>query len=180
MKTRLFMIVSTLLAALLCPPAIAQPAPAAATATDNATPAAPGMMPGNRQPRMRSPRDCSQAPDPAACTARRAARDEAMAACQDKAGPQRRECMQVQMQNVDCSKMGNPERCAAHKAASQACQGQSGPALRQCMQDKMPPVDCSKSARPQRCAARQEARAACADRPGPQHRACMTEQLKAK
>lgn len=183
MKTRLFVIASSLIASLLAMPAMAQstPAPAAAENSISAAPAGPGMMgQGARQNRARPPRDCQQSPNPAACNAQREARSKAIEACKDSAGPQRRACMREQRANFDCSKSANPQQCETHKAAAKACQGQSGPAARRCMQEKMPPVDCSKSPNPQRCEQHQKAREVCKDKLGPEHKNCLREQFKTK
>ena len=51
---------------------------------------------------QRGPRDCSQAADPTACAAHREARQKAAEACKGKAGPERKQCMREQAQNVDC------------------------------------------------------------------------------
>lgn len=182
MKTRLFVIASSLIATLLAMPAIAQstPAPAAPENSISAAPAGPGMMRQGHRHHAHQQRDCQQSPNPGACNAQREARSKAMEACKDSVGPQRRECMQKQRENFDCSKSANPQQCEAHKAATKACQGQSGPAARQCMQEKMPPVDCSKSPNPQRCEQHQQARTACKDKLGPDHKSCLREQFKPK
>jgi len=181
MKTRLMMIASALLASLICLPAGAQPGPGmGGTGGEGMNPRAmQGMGPGSG-PRARAPRDCSQAPNPAACTAHRDARLKAHEACKDSAGPQRRQCMQEQMQNFDCAKAGNPQQCESRKMAYKSCQGQAGPAFRQCVQQKMPPADCSKAPNPARCEQHQKARAACQDKVGPDHKACLREQFNVK
>lgn len=183
MKTRLMMIASALLASLICLPANAQPGPGMGGGMAGMQGMGPGMMgAGTAQgnpPRARM-RDCSLAPNPAACTAHREARMKAMAACKDTAGPQRRDCMREQMQNFDCSKAANPQQCETRKMAYKACQGQYGPAFRQCVQQKMPPVDCSKAADPARCELHQRVREACKDKLGPEHKACLREQFNIK
>lgn len=178
MKTRRMMIASTLLASLLCLPALAQPGPGMG-GMDGSN----GMDSGMAQktgPDARAPRDCAQTPNPAACTAHREARAKAMEACQGKMGPERRQCMQEQRQNFDCAKSASPQRCEARKQAYSACKDQPRPAFRQCMQQKMPPVDCSKAANPQRCDLHQKARDACKDKLGPEHKACLREQFNVK
>jgi hypothetical protein len=128
MKTRLMMIASALLASLICLPASAQPAQGPGGMGGGMNGMGPGggagMMQGGQ--RARAPRDCSQAPNPAACTAQREARTQAREACKNTAGPQRRQCMQEQRQNVDCAKAGNPQQCEARKMAYKECQGQTG------------------------------------------------------
>src|SRR5574343_520046 len=179
MKTRLMMIASALLASLICLPASAQPGPGmGGTGGEGMNPRAmQGMGPGSGP---RAPRDCSKAPNPAACTAHREARQKAREACKDSAGPQRRQCMQEQMQNFDCAKAGNPQQCESRKMAYKSCQGQAGPAFRQCVQQKMPPADCSKAPNPARCEQHQKTRAACQDKVGPDHKACLREQVNVK
>lgn len=177
MKSRL-MIISTLLAALFCLPAIAQTAP------ENAAPIGrmnveDKAMPQN-SPIQRGQRDCKQSPNPEACMAHRDARIKAMEACKGKAGMERKQCMTEQQQNFDCSKSGNPQQCEARKQTYKACQGQTGPAFRQCVQQKMPAPDCSKAADPKRCELHQKARSACQDKTGPDHKMCLREQLGPK
>ena len=181
MKTRLMMIASALLASLICLPASAQPGPGmGGTGGEGMNPRAmQGMGPGNG-PRARAPRDCSQAPNPAACTAHREAHLKAREACKDSAGPQRRQCMQEQMQNFDCAKAGNPQQCESRKMAYKSCQGQTGPAFRQCVQQKMPAPDCTAATDPKRCELNQKARAACKDKLGMDHKTCLREQFGVK
>ena len=181
MKTRLMMIASALLASLICLPANAQPGPGmGGMGGEGMSPGAmQGMGPGSG-PRARAPRDCSQAPNPAACNAHREARAQAFEACKNTAGPQRRQCMQDQRQNFDCSKSANPQQCESRKMTYKECQGQTGPAFRQCVQQKMPPVDCSKAPNQARCDQHQKARAACQDKFGPEHKACLREQFGVK
>lgn len=187
MKTRLMMISVTLLAALTALPAVAQPGPGMGGMSGGMTGMGPGMgagmgpgmAPGNT-PRARAPRDCKQAPNPAACNAHREARSKAAEACKDSAGPQRRQCMQQQMQSFDCTKAGNPQQCESRKMAYKECQGQTGPAFRQCVQQKVPPADCSKAPNPARCEQHQKARIACQDKLGPEHKACLRQQFNAQ
>jgi hypothetical protein len=136
-----------------------------------------GMGPGMGK---RAPRDCAQAANPEACKAHQQARADARAACQDKVGPDRKACLNEQMQNFDCAKSGNLQQCEARKKVYQECKGQAGPAFRQCVQQKMPPVDCSQSADPQRCALHQKTREACKDKFGPDHRSCVLQNLGIK
>lgn len=172
MKKRLMMIAVTLLASLTCLPANAQPGPGMGGMRGMDS----GMAPAS-PPRARARVDCNQAPNPAACTAHREARAKAIEACKANTGPQRRQCMQQQMQNFDCAKAGNPQQCESRKIAYQECQGQSGPAFRQCVQQKMPTVDCSKVPNPARCEQHQKARVACQDKLGPEHKACLRQQF---
>lgn len=181
MKSRLMMIASLLMASLISLPASAQGGPGMGGgmgpgATQDM---GPGMMQGGGR-QARAPRDCSLAPNPAACNAHREARLMARDACKDKAGLQRRQCMQDQMQNFDCAKAGNPQQCESRKTAYKACQGQAGPAFRQCVQQKMPAMDCSKAPNPARCEQHQKARIACQDKIGPEHKACLREQFGVK
>lgn len=184
MKTRLMMIASALLASLIGLPASAQPGPGMGGMGGGMGPGmSSGMGPGMAQgggPRARTPRDCNQSPNPAACTAHREARAKAHEACKSTVGPQRQQCMQEQRQNFDCTKAGNPQQCESRKMAYKECQGQAGPAFRQCVQQKMPPVDCSKAQSQARCDAHQKARAACQDKLGPEHKACLREQFNVK
>jgi hypothetical protein len=76
--------------------------------------------------------DCNKARDPQRCQAREAAR----AACQDKRGAARRQCMEDSMPPTDCSKAPNPARCSAMLAAREACKDKVGPAHRQCMREQ--------------------------------------------
>lgn len=184
MKSRLMMIASLLMASLISLPASAQPGPGMGGGMGGMGPGAtqdmgPGMMQGGGR-QARTPRDCSAAPNPAACNAHREARLMARDACKDKAGPQRRQCMQEQMQNFDCAKAGNPQQCEARQMAYKACQGQAGPAFRQCVQQKMPAMDCSKAPNPARCEQHQKARIACQDKIGPDHMNCLRQQFNAK
>ena len=187
MKTRLMMIATALMTSLICLPASAQPGPGMGGMGGGTTGMGPGMGagmgPGMAQgggPRARAPRDCNQAPNPAACTAHREARAKAFEACKDSAGPQRRQCMHEQMQNFDCTKSGNPQQCESRKMAYKECQGQAGPAFRQCVQQKMPAADCSKAPNQARCDLHQKAREACKDKLGPDHKACLREQFNVK
>ena len=174
MKARLMMIGSALLASLICLPAMAQPAPqqgmGPGMGPGPGMNPGPGMGPGGGQ-RMgpRAPRDCSKAPNPETCQAHQAFHQQARAACQDKVGPDRRQCMAEQMQSFDCNKAGNPAQCEARKKVYQECKGQAGQAFRQCVQQKMPPVDCATAVDPQRCMQVQAARAACRDKPVPEY-----------
>lgn len=187
MKTRLMMIVTALMTSLICLPASAQPGPGMGGMGGGMSGMGPGMGAGMGSgmaqgggPRVRAPRDCNQAPNPAACTAHREARAKAFEACKGSAGPQRRQCMQEQMQNFNCAKAGNPQQCESRKMAYKECQGQTGPAFRQCVQQKMPPVDCSKAPNQARCDQHQKAREACKDKFGPEHKACLREQFGVK
>lgn len=169
MKTRLMIFASALATTLFCLPAIAQPGPGG------------GMMGNPGQSATTTQRNCSQMNNPAACEARQAARAKAMAACKDKAGTERRQCMHEQrMAGTDCSTSRNPQQCEARKQAYQACKGQTRAKLRQCMQAQMPTVDCSKAPNPQRCEQHQKARIACQDKVGPDHMACLRAQFGAK
>lgn len=174
MNTRLMMIGSVLMASLLCSPAMAQPGPV--TGEMPGMGMGSGMMQG-AGPKARAPRDCSLSANPAACTAHREARAKAMEACQNKAGPERRECLRTQRKPMDCSQSGNPQACAVRQQAYRDCQGQPRPAFRQCVQQKMAAVDCSKALNPARCELHQKARQACQDKLGPEHKACLREQF---
>lgn len=155
--------------ALFTLPAVAQQGAGAGQAGQGMSPGAGG---GARQPK-----DCSKMANPEACTAHQEARKKAMETCKDKAGPDRKQCMRDQMQNVDCSKTNNPQQCEARKQAYGECKGQTGPAFKQCVQQKMPPPDCSKSANPQQCDQHSKAREACKDKVGPEHKTCLREKL---
>lgn len=125
----------------------------------------------------RQPKDCSKSQNPEACTAHQEARKKAMEACQGKAGPERKQCMHEQKQNVDCGKARNPQQCEARKQAYGECKGQTGPAFKQCVQQKMPSPDCAKSPNPQQCEQHAKVREACKDKAGPEHKACLREKL---
>ncbi len=125
----------------------------------------------------RQPMDCSKSKNPEACTAHQEARKKAVDACKDKAGPERKQCMHEQMQNVDCGKARSPQQCEARKQAYGECKGQQGPAFKQCVQQKMPSPDCAKSPNPQQCEQHAKVREACKDKVGPEHKACLREKL---
>lgn len=178
MKTRLIMIATALMTSLFCLPATAQPGGGM-----NGT-GMGGMGSDTQQAQRgtgpRGSRDCMQTANPSACQAHQTARQQARAACQDKAGPARRECMKEQMRDYKCSQSANPQQCEARKIAYQDCKGQTGPAFRQCVQQKMPAADCSAAKNPARCEQHQKARLACQDKMGPEHKACLREQFKMK
>lgn len=179
MKARSIMIAAAFLTGMISLPASAQPVPGMG-GMGGMSAMGPGMGPGMAgagPQRMRGPRDCSQAPNPAACTAHREARAKAFEACKGTVGIQRKQCMQEQMQNFDCAKSANPQQCEARKMAYKECQGQVGPAFRQCVQQKMPPIDCSKAPYPARCDLHQKVREACKDKFGPEHKACLRQQF---
>lgn len=128
MKTRSMIIASTLTAVLFGIPAFAQPGPGMG-----------GMEPGTVQgskPAAKT-RDCSQAPNPAACQERREARAKLMEPCKDKVGAERRQCMQEQrMSNTDCTKAANPQRCEERQKLMEACQDKAGPEHRACLREQ--------------------------------------------
>ena len=165
--TKHLMIGSALMAALFCLPAVAQPGPGMG-----------GM--GGGGPGARIASDCPQSANPAACTAQRELRAKAREACQSKIGQERRQCMQEQIEKIDCSTSPDPQQCTARKQAYQACKDQPRSAMRQCMRTKMPAPDCTKAANSQRCDMHQKARAACQDKLGPEHKACLREQFQTK
>lgn len=175
MKSRLMMITVSLLASLASLPVTAQPGPGMGGMGGGMSGMGPGMA--GSPPQARAPRNCSQAADPTACNAHREARAKAAEACKDSTGPQRRQCMQQQMQNFDCAKTGNPQQCEARKMAYKECQGQAGPAFRQCVQQKLPQAECSKAPNPARCEQHQKAREVCKDKLGPEHKACLRQQF---
>jgi hypothetical protein len=94
-----------------------------------------------KEPAKRPRYDCSQAADPKTCEERRekmrAAHEKARAACEGKQGPERGECMRVQM----CAQAKDPAQCEARakemaerrKQAMQACQGKQGEEMQACM-----------------------------------------------
>lgn len=176
MKTRLMMIAGALLASLIGLPASAQSRPGMSGGMN----AMGADMAQTGSPCTGAPCDCKQAPNPAACSAHREARAKAHEACKDSVGPQRKQCMHEQMQNVDCAKAGNPQQCESRKVAYKECQGQTGHTFRRCVQQKMPPVDCSKAPNQARCERHQQARAACKDKLGPEYKACLREQFGVK
>lgn len=127
MKSPLKSCSALLLAALLAGVAYAQPGPGTANAgpSGNGNPAAVKTM----------PRDCTQAPRPELCKERQEARQKAMEACKDKAGPDRRECLRAHRPAVDCAKAPQPQRCEERQKAREACQGKAGPEHRRCMNE---------------------------------------------
>jgi hypothetical protein len=76
--------------------------------------------------------DCTKAPNPERCEARKAARTS----CQDKQGAERRRCIENHMPPPDCGKASNPTRCSAMLGAREACKDKVGPAHRQCMREQ--------------------------------------------
>lgn len=88
--------------------------------------------------------DCSQAADPKACEAQRekmrAAHEKARSACEGKQGPERGECMRVQM----CAQAKDPAQCEARmkemaerrKQAMAACQGKQGEEMKACLREQ--------------------------------------------
>jgi len=197
MNSRLMIVASALMASLFCLPALAQSGPG--TGPCGVSPCPGGIGPGmdqgmgpgmgmgpgagqGRGPGMgrRGPRYCPQAPNPEACKAHQQARDQARAACGDRFGRERRQCMDEQMRNFDCARSGNPAQCEARMKVYQECQGQAGPAFRQCVQQKMSAGECGTAADPKRCEQVQKARAACKDRPGSEYMACLAAQFTGK
>lgn len=124
-------------------------------------PAPAGEGPGQK-PRQQF--DCSKAPDPARCEARRKERKElyakAQEACKGKTGDEQRSCMREQRrktapagdrqrgahrhQKVDCSKAADPAQCETRrremserfKQAQEACKGKAGDEMRNCMREQ--------------------------------------------
>jgi hypothetical protein len=94
-----------------------------------------------KEPAKRPRYDCSQAADPKACEEQRekmrAAHAKAKEACKGKQGPERSECMRVQM----CAEAKDPAQCEARakeaaerrKQAMAACQGKQGEEMQACM-----------------------------------------------
>lgn len=166
--------ISLMLGCLVLNPAQAQPGPGM------------GDMGGmGMGPNARPLAGCDKAADTAGkalCEQRRKAnaeaRQKAVDACKDVAGPDHRRCIRdVRMATEDCSKAPQPERCQAIKSAYDKCKEKRGPEMRACMRDSMPAPDCSKAPDQARCAANHQAKEACKDTPvGPQRRQCMTEQ----
>jgi hypothetical protein len=95
---------------------------------------------GNRPPQGAPAFDCSKAPDPAQCEARRKQMrerfEQARAACEGKQGSERGECM---AQSI-CAKAPDPQICTARAAerrkAMQACAGKQGDEIRGCMKSR--------------------------------------------
>ncbi len=73
--------------------------------------------------------DCSKAPSPERCQARKQAATE----CKDKTGSEFHQCVRNRLPPPDCSKAKNPERCAAKQKAREACEGKTGLELRKCI-----------------------------------------------
>ncbi|MGE5387222.1 MAG: hypothetical protein ACM3SV_15175 [Betaproteobacteria bacterium] len=175
MKSKSLLAACLTVASLLSLPALAQPAPAAGAG-------GPGMSTASNMPGSgRGMRNCTQAADPTACQAHREARQKAFAACKEKPAAERRQCMQDQrMNNIDCGKAKNSERCEARKKAATECKGKTGSEFHQCVRDKLPPPDCSKARNPERCAAMQKAREACQGKTGTELRQCVASQKQTK
>lgn len=172
MKTRSTILTGVLMSMLLCAPALAQQNQEIKKSTVE------DSRVTQRYPKQaRAPRDCSQAPNPAACAARQEARAKSLRACQGKAGQERRQCMRTRRSNVDCNTRPNPQRCEARKQAYKACANEAGRAIRSCMQEKLSQIDCSTSPNPQRCEMHRKAREACKDKLGPEHRSCLRAQF---
>jgi hypothetical protein len=87
--------------------------------------------------------DCSRAKDPKGCEERmakmREARDKARAACEGKAGDERRDCMEKSF----CAQAKDPGKCEANlkeraerrREVREACKGKKGDELRACMKE---------------------------------------------
>ena len=137
-----------------------------------ATPLAFAQQPGGPGPQGgpgaqgRQARDCTKAADPKACEAHRAARQQAAEACKGKAGPERRQCLQDQMQNADCSKARNPQQCRpasrpTESARARPARPSSNASSRRCLRPTAarPPIRRTASAtrrRAQRAATRSD------------------------
>lgn len=159
MKSRHFLLISSIVASLFCLPAMAQPGlgmgggmqgmgaemkpgmgPGMGMSPGMGPGMGAGMMPQEGGPRMRGPRDCKASPHPEACEARRAAHQQAYEACKDKAaGPERRQCIHDRMPPPDCSKSPNPQRCEQHQKARELCQSKAGPERKSCMREALRP-----------------------------------------
>lgn len=161
-----YLIILAIAGTLFTLPAVAQTAP------NETTPGTPG---GGRG--MGRSTDCGKAADPARCTARQAAHEQVRAACSDKVGSERRQCMHQQAQQIDCARARVPQQCEARKQAYAACRERSGPDFKRCVQERMPTVDCSQAADPARCQRHQKARDLCRDKLGPEHRQCLRDAL---
>jgi hypothetical protein len=161
------LIILAIASTLFTLPAIAQPT---SSSMAPATPSGAGRGMGR-------PADCSKAADPAQCEARRAAHEQALAACRDRIGGERRQCMHQHAQQIDCARARVPQQCEARKRAYAACQELGGPDFKRCVQEKMPTVDCSQAADPARCQRHQKARELCRDKLGPEHRQCLRDTL---
>lgn len=79
-------------------------------------------------------RECGKARDPQRCEALQRAKES----CKDKAGTEKRDCIQSAMPPVDCSKARHPDRCEAHQKAKEACKDKVGKERRQCIRAQMP------------------------------------------
>ena len=179
MQPRITLSVVTLIASLLCLPAMAQQGPMTGGGPGNAANAGGG--PGAGGGYGRGNRDCSKAADPEMCQQRQTLRAQAQAACKDKAASERQQCMRQEMiSKTDCSKSRDAARCEAHKKAVTECQGKTGPDFRQCVKEKSPPVDCSKARDPARCEYMQKALSACKDKPAQERKQCTREQMPKK
>lgn len=78
--------------------------------------------------------DCAQARDPGRCEAQR----NALKACADKRGVEKRACLDAALPPVDCAKASDPQRCEATQKARELCKGKSGKALKACLRDEAP------------------------------------------
>jgi hypothetical protein len=93
-------------------------------------------LPAQAQPGAQAATDCAKARAPQRCGARQAA----AAACQDKRGPERRQCIDDRMPPPDCAKARNPTRCEAMNQAKAACQGKAGKEHRLCLRNQLKPA----------------------------------------
>jgi len=107
----------------------------------------PAFAQAPEKPKPRMERDCTKAPDPARCEARRKEMRGAAEACKAKPQGERRACMSAAL----CAKSEDPAKCKArhaeraerHKArqaerqnAREACKGREGEARKDCMREQ--------------------------------------------
>ena len=128
---------ASLISVLIAMPAIAQLGPAG-------VPGVPELFapstPTKAQPTGRVAAHCAKAKDVEQCNARWETRQNALAACKDRRGAERRLCLQNQSHPLDCSKVREPARCEQHEKARALCKDTLNKEQhRQCLRDNLGP-----------------------------------------
>jgi hypothetical protein len=75
--------------------------------------------------------DCAQARDPVRCMARA----DAITACANLHGTEKRDCLLTRLPAPDCKAAPNPARCELEQDAKESCKSLQGTALRTCLKD---------------------------------------------
>ena len=139
----LFLLAALAAAALGATPAIAQLGPAGVPGifglAESVTAPPPAPSPASAAQRPAGQTDCATSKQPEQCRARQDARNKALAACQGKAGAERKQCLSEQVPSVDCKKASDPARCLQHQKAHKLCAQKLGPEYRQCLRDNLAP-----------------------------------------